>query len=80
MSARLETIIASALRIPESEVTDSLRFHGTQAWDSLNHIALVLSLEAEYGVSIPDETLVKLTSVHAIREFLATQPAVLTPR
>jgi citrate synthase len=73
MASRLETVIANALRIPENDVTDTLRFHGTHAWDSLNHITLILSLEAEYGVSIPDDVLVELTSVRAIREFLASQ-------
>lgn len=74
MPERLEAIIASALRIPESEITDALELHGTHAWDSLNHVALILSLEAEYGVSIPDEVLIELTSVRAIRAFLASQP------
>jgi acyl carrier protein len=75
---RLEAIIAGALRLPESEITDALEFHGTHAWDSLNHVALILSLEAEYGISIPDEVIVELTSVRAIRAFVAGLPTALT--
>jgi acyl carrier protein len=77
MAERLEAVVASALRIPESEVTDVLAFHGTHAWDSLNHVALILALEAEYGISIPDEAMIELTSVAAIRAYLAEQGLAL---
>jgi acyl carrier protein len=77
MPERLEAIVASALRIPESDVTDALELHGTHAWDSLNHVTLILSLEAEYGVSIPDEILIELTSVRAIRAYVAGQGPTL---
>jgi citrate synthase len=76
MSERLEVVVANALRIPESEVTDQLEFNGMHAWDSLNHVALMLSLEAEYGVTIPDDLMIELTSVRAIREFIEGQPSL----
>jgi citrate synthase len=75
MAERLESVVASALRIPESEVKDSLEFNGLHAWDSLNHVTLMLSLEEEYGVTIPDDLVVELTSVRAIREFIEGQTA-----
>lgn len=70
MAATLESIVADALRIPASSVSDALEFNGIPQWDSLNHVALMLAIEAEYGVSIPDDLMVELTSVAAIRDFV----------
>jgi|GEM_PF-433236 len=70
MAVALESVVADALRIPTSNVTDALAFSEIPQWDSLNHVALMLAIEAEYGVSIPDDLVIELTSVAAIRAFL----------
>lgn len=75
MPERLKYVIANALRISESDVTDTLEFNGFHAWDSLNHVALMLSLEAEYDLIIPDDLMIELTTVRAIREFVERQTA-----
>jgi acyl carrier protein len=78
MAERLESVVANALRIPESDVTDALEFNGIHQWDSLNHVALMLALEAAYDVSIPDDLMIELTSVRAIRAFIDGQTATRT--
>ncbi len=75
MSDRLKEVVANSLRISESEVNDSLEFNQLAAWDSLNHIALMLALEAEYGVTISDDMVLKLTSFRAIRDFISAETA-----
>lgn len=75
MSDHLKALVANSLRIPVEEVNDSLAFDVLPQWDSMNHIALMLSLEAEYGVTIGDEQVLELTSYPAIRDFIETATA-----
>ena len=39
-------------------------------WDSLNHIRILLELQSQYHVHIAAGQVEKLTSFHAIEEFL----------
>ena len=41
-----------------------------KSWDSLKHINLVLALEEEFGVSIPDEEAANITSYTLIKLVL----------
>lgn len=75
MSDHLRELVANALRIPEDAVTDDLEFNVTPTWDSVNHIGLMLSIESEYNVAIPDEQVVELTTYRAIREYVDQLPA-----
>ena len=70
---RLRQLVAESLRLPVDRVTDALEFSGVPEWDSLAHISLMLALEGEYGVSIPDDLVLELTSYPAIREFVGQQ-------
>ncbi|HEU4565862.1 MAG TPA: acyl carrier protein [Gemmatimonadaceae bacterium] len=71
MPAPLEEVIASVLRIPAERVTDALEYDAVPEWDSMGHVGLMLALEGEYGIAISDETVLELTSVRAIRAYLA---------
>ncbi len=75
MAAVLEEVIASALRIPESAIVDSLAYEGVPEWDSMGHVGVMLALEDAYGISITDDTVVELTTVEAIRAYVAALPA-----
>ena len=68
-------LVASTLGIPVERVTDDLAFSEVAEWDSLNHVNLMLALEAALGTEIDEDRMVELTSVLAIREFAAQQGA-----
>lgn len=68
--------MASTLAVPPEQVTDALAFNAVPSWDSVNHINLMLAVEDAFGVAIPDDDIVELTSVGAIRRFLANTGAV----
>ena len=70
MAKPLEEVIAGALRISPTKVTDALAFNAIPEWDSLAHMELMLALEAAYGVSIDEDAMIELTSVGAMRRFL----------
>jgi acyl carrier protein len=70
MPTRLNSVVANALRVDPSALTDDLEFNSIPEWDSVNHVALILSLEETYGLTISDEQIVTLTRLRTIREFI----------
>jgi citrate synthase len=63
-------LIAEQLRVPQARVRDELAFGAIPEWDSLNHVNLMVALEAEYGVTVDEDHMVELTTVRAIRTFI----------
>lgn len=70
MTQKIETIIAQTLKIPPEQVQDDLEYGAIENWDSLGHVALMLQIESDYGVEIDEDTMVELTSVRAIKNYL----------
>lgn len=66
----IETIIAQALKIPAEEVRDDLEYGSIESWDSLGHVTLMLQIESEYDVEIDEDTMVELTTVRAIKDYV----------
>jgi citrate synthase len=67
----LDEVVAEALRVDPSSVTDTLAVNAIPQWDSLAHVELMIALERAYGVSIDEDRMLELVSVRAIRDFLA---------
>jgi len=70
----IQSVISAALKIPDDSVVDDLEYHTIPEWDSIGHLQLMLALEAEFGISIDDDTILQLTTVSAIREFVSLEP------
>jgi acyl carrier protein len=60
---KVRQIIADQLGVKKEEVTDSAKFVDDLGADSLDTVELVMALEEEFGVEIPDEDAEKLTTV-----------------
>jgi acyl carrier protein len=71
--ARLKEVIASVLDIAAASITEDTSMDNVDAWDSIKHMSLVLAIEEEFGVSIPDEDAADITSYALIRLVLAEQ-------
>ena len=71
--AQLTSLIAATLGISEQQVRDDLAFGDIPQWDSLNHVNLMMALEGELDVPIGEDLMVELSTVQAIREFIASQ-------
>ena len=63
VSDRVRAIIAEQLGVKLEEVTDSASFIEDLGADSLDTVELVMALEEEFGVEIPDEDAEKMVSV-----------------
>jgi len=60
---KIRQIIADQLGVKKEEVTDSAKFVDDLGADSLDTVELVMALEEEFGIEIPDEDAEKLATV-----------------
>ena len=60
---RLKTVIADELEVSEDEVTENASFTDDLGADSLDLVELVMRLEEEFEVEIPDEDAEKIRTV-----------------
>jgi acyl carrier protein len=62
--------MSAVLKVPADEIGEESSMDTIASWDSLQHMNLVLALEEEFGVSVPDEDAANITSYKLIRTVL----------
>jgi acyl carrier protein len=72
-----ESIIARVFGVARSSVTEATSNKTLSTWDSLNHVTLILELEAAYGISVSAEEALTMTDVGAIKRVLLAHGADL---
>ena len=63
VAQKVKSIIAEQLGVKLEEVTDTASFVDDLGADSLDTVELVMALEEEFGIEIPDEDAEKMTNV-----------------
>lgn len=63
IATKVKAIIADKLGVDESEVTPEASFTNDLGADSLDTVELIMELEKEFGISIPDEQAEKISTV-----------------
>ncbi len=61
--AKLKSIVADRLDVEEDQITEDKSFIEDLGADSLDIVELIMGLEDEFRIEIPDEDAEKLTSV-----------------
>jgi len=64
-------VIASALNIPVKNVPGDSTANSWDQWDSLTHMKIILSLEADLGITLPLEKIMDVSSVSDIAAVIA---------
>lgn len=72
---RVYAVVAATFGIPVSSVNEMTSSENVEAWDSMNHLHLVVALEGEFGVSFEPERAIELTSVRAIEQAVVAAGA-----
>lgn len=60
---KVKEIVAEQLGVDESEITEASSFVDDLGADSLDTVELVMALEEEFGIEIPDEDAEKISTV-----------------
>jgi acyl carrier protein len=70
MEDRLKKIVAEQLGVDEAKVVSGARFIDDLNADSLDLVEMIMSLEEEFGVEIPDEDAEKILTVQDALDYI----------
>ena len=72
---RIKSIIAEQLGVKPEEVTPEASFIDDLGADSLDTVELIMALEEEFGVEIPDEDAEKMATVGDAIKYIQDKSA-----
>lgn len=71
---RVKKIVVDQLGVEESQVTREAKFVDDLGADSLDTVELVMALEEEFKLEIPDEEAEKISTVGQAIEYIEAHP------
>lgn len=75
IATRVKKIVVEQLGVEETKVTETASFIDDLGADSLDTVELVMALEEEFGIEIPDEDAEKISNVSQAIEYVSTNLA-----
>nr|QUE29235.1 AcpP [Erythrotrichia welwitschii] len=73
INENVKRIVAEQLGVDISEVTDQAHFTKDLGADSLDTVELVMAIEEEFSIDIPDEEAEKITTLDEVVTFIDKQ-------
>ncbi len=70
---KVQKIVAEQLGVEPSEVTPQASFANDLGADSLDTVELVMALEEEFDVEIPDEAAEEIATVQAAVDYISNK-------
>lgn len=67
---KVQELIGSQLGIPEADITMESCLAADLGADSLDVVELLMAVEEEFGVAIPDEEVEKMTTVEDVVTYI----------
>ncbi len=65
-NTKIKQVMSAVFEIPVESISDEASSDNIENWDSLRHLNLILALEEEFGISIPDEEVGNLVNYKLI--------------
>ena len=66
VSSKIRQIMSIVFEVPLEAITDDASSDSIESWDSIRHLNLILALEEEFGITIPDEEVGNLVNYKLI--------------
>ena len=70
MNKHIQEVMAKAFEVPVETITESSSMDNIETWDSLHHIKLIVFLEREFDVEIPDDRVGNMISYSLIESVI----------
>ena len=64
-------ILASALRIKETDITENTELKDIKTWDSLTHMEMIADLETSFNIEFDVDEITQMTNVKTIEDIVA---------
>jgi acyl carrier protein len=68
--SKVKAVVAEKLNVGEDQVTEEAKFVEDLGADSLDQVELIMALEDEFELKIPEEEAEKLTTVGSAVEYV----------
>jgi acyl carrier protein len=69
---RIREVLAERLSVEESDVTEEANFQEDLGADSLDLVEMIMELEDQFGIKIPDEDAQKIQTVGQAVEYVTS--------
>jgi acyl carrier protein len=70
---KVKSIVVEQLSVDADKVVPAANFQNDLGADSLDTVELVMALEEEFGIEIPDESAETITTIQAAVDFIQAQ-------
>jgi len=77
MKEQLRNLLSTTTGLPNSSITDDANLSKDLGMDSLDTVDLILQMEDQFHVNIPDEDYPKLQSIRQISDYLQQKMTAL---
>ena len=67
---KIKEVIIDKLGVDEAAITEEAHFVNDLGADSLDTVELIMQLEEEFGLEIPDESAEKMTTVQSAVDYI----------
>ena len=71
--AKVKSVVADKLNVGEDQVTSDAKFVEDLGADSLDQVELIMALEDDFGLKIPEEEAEQLTTVGSAVDYIVTK-------
>lgn len=73
ITERITEIVIDQLCVPADIVTPDANFEADLGADSLDQVELIMSVEAEFDIEVPDAEAAKLTTVQLVIDYVTSR-------
>ncbi|MCP5053262.1 MAG: acyl carrier protein [bacterium] len=71
--AKVKSVVADKLNVGEDQVTEAAKFVEDLGADSLDQVELIMALEDDFDLKIPEEEAEQLTTVGSAIEYIGSK-------